>query len=994
MDVNGTRYHLRDGPRDWLPALAAATVPAADRLVWDARRRAVSLRHELFVFPARRSEAVLTPANRRGAGCDRFGHVYWIGTERDEIRYRPAGSRTAATFWSVAELGGEAAARCHPRPGCQLPEDPLEPRCGEFGPLPAAPTTEPPPVLSGLAVTDRHFLVVGTLAPGGLLVFDLHGGGPPTWLRWPAAVPFAPFDLAPVPGGGLWVLDRPAVGEARLWRLDRDLRVLRVGGEVPLPVSPGPFFRPCPAPDEPVAECVAPPDRFPAGLSLALASPPLGGGGDVVAVASLPDCTALLLEVDTAAGATSLLRWAIEGPLGGPVSLGAALGDLVGESVELVGHDLAFLADAAPAPGEVSGTAYVAADEGNQSFAFALSTGIPGTAEAAVLDVAALDAYLPMRRFSGKALIEGPPTSPSERPGVPDTAYYDLDEFWLPLTEVPRPRYVPYGRLDGLVLDGKEPGCVWHRLLLDGCIPAGDTIAVESRAAELPCELAHVPWRSEPALHLRAIGPERPFARLAAPGDDSHASRPGSGTWELLFQGAAGRYLELRLTFHGSRRSSPKLHALRVHYPRFSYLERYLPAVYREDPSSASFLDRFLANFEGFFTELEGRIAVAESLFDTRTAPAEALDWLAAWLGAALDQEWDEARRRLFLAHAVALYRRRGTPLGLVQAIRLAVDECPDESLFDEEESATVFGVRLLEAHRARLLPAVVAGDLTLPLGPAQIPAGAPWQPAHGGARLHRRYAEILRRRYDAGGRGEDPPREAAALARLNAAWGRTDDAAKLRNFEDAEFTPLPPAQAGEAADWRAFVAGGLGRPYAEVSPNGAEGWRIFLRQRYRRLDALNRAWELPADRTLPSFDTIALPDRLPPDGAPLADWFAWTTIALPVAESAHRFTVLVPVGPELPAPARRRRLDKVRTVVERERPAHTAFDVQLYWALFRVGAARVGLETAVGEGARYTSLVLGVSYLGEGLLTEGHPWNVPDRRVLGRDTVGPPPLV
>ncbi len=1008
MDVNGTRYHLLEGARDWLPAL-----DGAERLHWDARRRVVTLLPELFLFPRRTGEAVFTPGDRRGAACDRFGNFYWIGTGRDAVRYRPADARAAATFWSVEELGRDGMARCHRSPGC-VPPTLGGPSCGAFGPLPPPPASEPPPVLSGLAVTGRHFLVVGTLAPGGLLVFDLHGGGPPTWLRWPEAVPFAPFDLAALPDGGLWVLDRPAAGEARLWRLDRDLRVVRAGGEVALPVPPAPVFRPDPPAPE-AEQCVPPPNSFPGGMTLLLASPPLGVGGDVVAVAALPDATALLLEADPAAGDTRLLRWSVEGALGEPVSLAEALGEIVDGPVALTGHDLVFRPDAAPIQGEITGTVLVAAAEGNQSFAFTLATGIAGTPEALTLDVRAEAVYLPMRRFGGKALIEGPGGG-GKTPGTGagryacssagagfEDAFYDLDEFWLPLSEVPRPRYATTGRVEGLgfhgrPFDGKEPGCVWHRLFLDACIPPGDEVIVESRAAEREDELPHAPWRREPALHLRSIGPERPFAAMARgllPTNAASALQSGIGTWELLFQNAAGRYLELRLTLRGSGRSTPRLGALRVYYPRFSYLERYLPAVYREDPSSASFLDRYLANFEGFLTDLEGRIAAAEILFDTRTAPAEALDWLAAWLGSALDEEWDEARRRLFLAHAVALYRRRGTPRGLLQAIRLAIDECPDEELFaedDGEELGAGFGVRLVEAHRARLLPAAAAGDPRTPIGPQQILAGTPWRPSHGGARLHRRYADFLRRRYSAGPRNEDPAREAAALARLNAAWGR-GEATALARFDDARFTPLPPAAGGgEAADWRAFAAGGLGFRYPEVGAASADSWRTYLRLRHRRIDALNRAWELPADRAFAAFDDVALPDRLPPDGAALADWFAWTTVALPVAASAHRFTVLVPVGAELPPAARRRRLDKVRAVVERERPAHTAFDVQLYWALFRVGAARVGLDTAVGEGARFTSIVLGAGYLGEGLLAEAHPWNVRDRRVLGRDTVGPPP--
>jgi phage tail-like protein len=669
--------------------------------------------------------------------------------------------------------------------------------------------------LRGLAVTERHFLVVGTLDPAGLLVFDLHGGGPPVWLRWPEAVAFAPFDLAATPDGGAWVLDRPSPGAARLWRLDRDLRLVRAGGEIEVEAAPPPdAFRPLdPAPGD---TCVPPARAFPSGIALDLASPPAPIDGDAVAVVALPDGSALVMEVDAAGGDTRLHRWMVAGghggwhggsppstgaePLGAPASLAAALSVLLDEPAALAGHDMVFIADEAPEPGLLTGTLHVADVAGNQSFAFALSTGIRGTAESAALDVTALSAYFPMRRWAGKALVSG-----SDR-----EAYYDLADAWLPLTELPRPRYAQRGVLDRLVLDGKEPGCVWHRLMLDACIPPGDSVDVESRAADEEDELTSLPWRREPSLRLRPGGPELPWVPPA------HGTQPppGAGTWELLFQAAEGRYLELRLTLRGSGRSSPKITALRAHYPRFSYL-RYLPDAYREDTAAASFLDRFLANFEGLFTELEGRVAAAEVLFDHATAPREALAWLADWLGAAFDDGWDEARRRLFLEHAAELYRRRGTRRGLLAAVRLATDRCPDgDGLFADGDGHGPFGVRLSEAFRQ--------GD----------PAGA------------------------------------------------------------------------------------------------------------------------------------------------------------------HRFTVLAPVDLSAPPVRRFQIRDSIAAIVERERPAHAAFDVQLYWALFRVGAARVGHDTALGEGSRFSALVLGAGYLGGSLIAERHPWEIEDRRVVGRDRDGfPPPL-
>jgi len=57
--------------------------------------------------------------------------------------------------------------------------------------------------LSGLAITRDHYLVVGVLKPQGLLVFDLHAGGAPVQMFWPAAVDFQSFDMAAAPGGGV-----------------------------------------------------------------------------------------------------------------------------------------------------------------------------------------------------------------------------------------------------------------------------------------------------------------------------------------------------------------------------------------------------------------------------------------------------------------------------------------------------------------------------------------------------------------------------------------------------------------------------------------------------------------------------------------------------------------------------------------------------------------------------------------------------------------------
>jgi phage tail-like protein len=946
-------YHLLLGERDWQPLIEAG----GEDVAWDRERRQLMLAPELLRFPARGSERVYEPADRRGAAADGFGHLYWIDTEGSAICYRPAGSARIGLLWSVEAL----------RADCPATFD------GGFRPV-----AEPTPStlrLRGLTVTTRGYLVVGTLAPAGLLVLDLHGSGPAVWQRWPDAALFAPFDLAAAPDGGLWVLDLPVGADPRLWYLDSALRIGSPPGAERIPLAAArtdTFHALGEAPRIRLASSA------PAGIPLVLDLPP--AETTPVAIEALPDGTLLLLDQGPLSDGALIHRLDRGIATAAPVALVDELRSLLPDQPGFIGHDLAFLAhaDGSPTPAGLSGTLFVASAEGNQSFAFLVST--PGSE----LRIEATSRYLPMRRFAGKALVSGP-----------GEVSYDQDDTWLMLTELPRPRYARAGRLliPGAILDGKEPQCRWHRLFIDACIPPGDAIGVESRAADDTDELQRAIWQTEQPLYLRRISRhelptdqdgrtrlvdegERPFHR---PFDGDSLGHKGVGTWELLFQQTSGRYLELRLTLSGSGRSSPKVRALRVYYPRLSYPRRFLPAVYREDPVSASFLERFLAIFEGFYTELEARIATAQTLFDSRTVPAEALDWLASWVGAALAEDWDETRRRLFIRHAVELYRQRGTARGLARAIRLATEPCPDERLFDSTLDATPFGIRIVEHFANRALPSTMWRDSGTLL-PSRVPASMAWEPSQGGARLHRLWREYLLQRY------ASEVDAAALLAALSTVWDQVPS-----SLGGLRFWPLTPADAAHARDRRAFIDARLRLTYADLGADDAPLYRDYLRRKHGSVAALNKAYGLAGKGAYSSFDTFPMPpeDLLPADGAALEDWLQFATVDMPAARAAHRFTVLVPVEPRQDLTARQALLDRVLAVVERERPSHASFDVQPYWALFRVGSARAGLDTVLGEGSRLTALVLNAGYLGEGLLGEHHPWNLTDRWVNGRDGVG-----
>jgi hypothetical protein len=59
---------------------------------------------------------------------------------------------------------------------------------------------------------------------------------------------------------------------------------------------------------------------------------------------------------------------------------------------------------------------------------------------------------------------------------------------------------------------------------------------------------------------------------------------------------------------------------------------------------------------------------------------------------------------------------------------------------------------------------------------------------------------------------------------------------------------------------------------------------------------------------------------------------------------------------------------------------------------VLRIGEARLGFDTLLGEGSRapalMPSVVLGRDALGAAHLAPGHPYNLPDRIILGRDRV------
>ncbi len=715
MDVNGTKFHLLQKEReDWgecFPEGSDQPLQAS----WSGNGIEVDvecidefgplrLRQLTAVFRrfARRSKTTgdnIQIEQRRGAAADQYDNTYWIDEAGTGILFQGSQTNTPAQYWTSTT-------------------PPIPPvNSSSFQPVDNTPPL--PLQLYGLTVTIHHYLVVGYIqyklpASGvgdkiidhtGVLIFDLYQNNLPDQRIWPktASDPlFMPWDMAPAADGGVYILDRKS---KCFWVLDKRFRA-RVSLKLTTPIQ----FHPVGTPESQQVEQATANGQNDLNLTYTPVSIEVGSiktdltnnavkeyvfildRGDISdpvfegnsnKVKGKPPAIIVYQEDPNNAGTYNPIQRLV---------LRMRIPDTEieqGRIVSEVGHDFVYVSE--------ESRFYVADQEGNQIIAFdldwkTLPAGDPSNPKDTI-DIL-LDSepdYFPLRRWHGRAIVYHPRNK---------RVYYDYVDYWVPLQtfescEFARRAVIltPTVFEPGQTFDSTILGCIWHRILLDAEIPPSTSVSFRARASDDQDLLPFVPWEEQPLPYLRTGGAEIPYYRHPGlpvppqinpdtPLDQRNADIPLAGTWELLLQSVKGRYLQLEITLEGTGRSTPKIYALRVWYPRFSYLQHYLPAIYREEPLQADFLDRWLANFEGAFTNLEDKIQNLPRLLDPRSTPAEALDWLAKWTGLILDPLWSEKQRRFFIRHANEFYKQRGTKRGLELTLRLYLDDNLDESTF------------------------------------------------------------------------------------------------------------------------------------------------------------------------------------------------------------------------------------------------------------------------------------------------------------------------
>lgn len=499
-----------------------------------------------------------------------------------------------------------------------------------------------------------------------LLLHDLRGRWPDALLPTPG---FQAWRVAAAPGAGAWLLER---GSGRLARLAGCMAVARPAAEYAAGT-----FRPQPENPSPLVMRVLDPLAWPAG--------------------ERPQAMAVAED-----GRPLLLSWFGDGEC--RLRLIDAAGT-VGAPQALTGVRFAYALDwlgdgrvVVRVPGRRDAPVFVPRTTG-------AATSLVASGDVYPLQPEAIEAPFAHRLDQPpRYAVAGPALEPLHRLSVSHLARRGEAASFAPAdptipTEHVRPAHL---------IDSGNQATVWHRLYAEARLPAGCGFIAWLATTADPVPDGATDWHPhvfgdipEADLPAGAV-PHAAWERLPSelPGHPGlgawGAPQPGrAGLWTALVQRSsrrvralAGRYLWVRLSLYGNGRDSPEIAALRIHGPRFSYRDHYLPRLYRETefgpaadapmsplaPQStpADFLERFLGNVEGWLTVLEDRVAAAHLASDPDVTAEPALDWLGGWIGVAFDAALPAPRRRDWLRRAADLARFHGTRRGLLLALDLA----------------------------------------------------------------------------------------------------------------------------------------------------------------------------------------------------------------------------------------------------------------------------------------------------------------------------------
>jgi phage tail-like protein len=110
-----------------------------------------------------------------------------------------------------------------------------------------------------------------------------------------------------------------------------------------------------------------------------------------------------------------------------------------------------------------------------------------------------------------------------------------------------------------------------------------------------------------------------------------------------------------------------------------------LPGLYQEDEADPrtghvrpNFAQRFTAGLDDVLAPIIACVDNLDAYLDPSLTPADFVEWLAAWMGLELDENWPLERRRELVGKAASLYQHRGTVRGLADEVEIFVGVEPE----------------------------------------------------------------------------------------------------------------------------------------------------------------------------------------------------------------------------------------------------------------------------------------------------------------------------
>jgi phage tail-like protein len=588
-------------------------------------------------------------------------------------------------------------------------------------------------------------------------------------------------------------------------------------------------------------------------------------------------------------------------------------------------------------------------------------------------------AGLQTERDGTLTLARTPSTSDYIKPGL-DASIYRLQAD---------ASYVATGTLTSGRLDAGE-GTEWFRANVQAEAPEGTELSLQTFVSDDP-SIEPVDWKDAPALDI-----------LVPP-------LPGLGNGQPMPK----RYLWLRVRLQSvDRRVSPRLIQVQAETGGDNYLN-YLPAIYRRDDAPQRFLERWLALFGSKLGDWELALEEMARRFDPATTPEAYLSWLATWLAFNLPQGADAEEMRSLLLRAHELYRRRGTPAGIREFVKLYTGANPH--IFEAFRERMIW--RLGEASSLRIDTGLASISPDGMIVSGLTSADPHYMGLRGDYYFGVDFAQLRLTRTDAEINFDDAeknfdwekelPVSTDPADKFSVRWSGqlqprysevytfstyTDDGVRL--WIDGQliinkWLDQPPTEHSErialtAGRWYAitmeYYANG-GNPAAKLSWSSRSQPREIVPQ-----SRLYSVRDENADLESPSpGETLMVGQTVVGQSGPLAE----SQFGEPLfSETAHLFTVVVAAA-QVPEESQRSAL---RDIIEAEKPAHTDFNLCFVEARMRVGLqSRIGVDSIVA-GPPTTMQLNGVtlgydSYLGAEE-DEGQAGRVGKRARIGRDTV------